>query len=477
MLSLRRIHDWAPGPGAVVTWQPSPGARAQAAQAAISAVPASYQQARHLRRFCEQAARGLDMVRLWIAAWDIAGQCDIRAMTYAINAHLRRHDTYHSWFEHKDAEHVVRRTIRDPADIELVAIEHGEMTPAQLRDHILATPDPLQWDCFRFGLIQHADHFTFYVSVDHLRVDPMFVGAVFVEIHMMYAALADGEAPIALPDPGSYDDYCVRQHQYTAALTIESPPVRAWVEFFENNDETLPDFPLPLGDPSVPCTGDLITVPLMDEQETHRFESACVEAGARFSGGVFACAALAHHELTGAETYCGITPYDTRCTPADYLAVGWFSGLIPLTVPVTATSFGDTARAAQASFDSGKDLANVPFERVLKLAPWLRRPQRGFPTLSYLDAGLAPLSPAVISQLEALNARFYGDGRIPHQVCIWVNRFGKETTLTVLFQNNPVARESVTRYIAVMKSVYVRVAEGRSTATPEILAKARSCLH
>ena len=102
------------------------------------------------------------MSRLFIAAWDIAGRCDIRAMTYVINAHLRRHDTYRSWFEYQDAEHIVRRTIRDPADIEFVPTEHGEMTPAELRDHLLATPDPLQWDCFRFGIIQRADHFTFY---------------------------------------------------------------------------------------------------------------------------------------------------------------------------------------------------------------------------------------------------------------------------------------------------------------------------
>ena len=33
------------------------------------------------------------------------------------------------------------------------------------------------------------------------------MGMVFMEIHMMYAALVEGEAPIALPEAGSYDDY------------------------------------------------------------------------------------------------------------------------------------------------------------------------------------------------------------------------------------------------------------------------------
>ncbi len=174
------------------------------------------------------------MARLNIGACDLAGQCDIPAMTYAINAHLRRHDTYHSWFEYTDAEHIVRRTIPDPADIDLVPTEHDEMTPAELRHHILATPDPLQWDCFRFGLIQRADHFTFYASVDHLHIDPMFMAAVFMEIHMMYAALADGGGPIALPDPGSYDDYCVgladswpAQHLSALARPSHAPQLMA----------------------------------------------------------------------------------------------------------------------------------------------------------------------------------------------------------------------------------------------------------
>jgi hypothetical protein len=38
--------------------------------------------------------------------------------------------------------------------------------------------------------------------------------------------------------------------------------------------------------------------------------------------------------------------------------------------------------------------------------------------------------------------------------------------VTVVFPNNPVARESVTRYVEAMKSVYVRVADGRGAAAP-----------
>jgi mycolipenoyl-CoA---2-(long-chain-fatty acyl)-trehalose mycolipenoyltransferase / long-chain-acyl-CoA---trehalose acyltransferase len=458
------IDDWAPDPGSVVSWHPSPTSLAKARQAPISAVPASHQQARHLRNFCDHASRGVDMSRLCIGSWDMPGQCDTRLLTYVINKHLRRHDTYHSWFEFTDADHILRHTLRNPADIEYVPITHGEMTPAAWREHLLATPSPLQWDCFRFAIIQRADHFTFCVSIDHLYIDAQFIDAMRMEFYLMYTALLAGRAPIPLPAVGSYENYCVRQHQHTSALTLDSPQVRAWVDFFEKNDGTLPDPPVSLGDGSGPC--DLMFVRVMDERQTAGFESACIAAGARFSGGVFACAALAQYGLTGAETYYGIIARDTRSNPADFRTMGWFTGFVPITIPVNASSFGDTACAAQESFDSGKALADVPFNRVLELAPWLRMPQRRVPLLFHLDASVPPLSAIVNSDMNGSNIKIYHDGGVPARFDLRVNRYEKETHVIVFFPNNPVARQSVTRYIETLKSVYVRVAEGRDAVAP-----------
>ncbi|AMC53117.1 acyltransferase PapA [Mycobacterium tuberculosis variant bovis BCG] len=143
-------------------------------------------------------------------------------MTYVINAHLRRHDTYRSWFELRDTDHIVRHSIADPADIEFVPTTHGEMTSADLRQHIVATPDSLHWDCFSFGVIQRADSFTFYASIDHLHADGQFVGVGLMEFQSMYTALIMGEPPIGLSEAGSYVDFCVRQHEYTSALTVDS---------------------------------------------------------------------------------------------------------------------------------------------------------------------------------------------------------------------------------------------------------------
>ncbi|OBH30112.1 acyltransferase [Mycobacterium sp. E342] len=457
-LEVSTVDEWAPAAGTLFSWHPSPAARERAVAAPASAVPPSYVQARHLRSLREQAARGLDHSRLLIASVEVSGRCDLRAMTYVINAHLRRHETYRSWFEYRDPDHIVRHTLDDPADIEFVPTEHGELTSARLREHIVSTPDSLQWDCFSFGVIQRPDRFTFYASIDHLHADGQFVGMGLLEFQTMYAELTAGNPPVELPPAGSYADYCLRQRDYTAALTVDSPEVRAWIDFAALNDGTFPAFPLPLGDPSVPSAGDLLGMTLLDEEQTHRFETACVAAGARFVGGMFACLALAVHELTGAGTYFAITPKDTRSTQADFTTQGWFTGQIPITVPVAGSSFNAMARSAQASFDSGANLARVPFERVVELKPSLRRPPPLFSLVNFFDAQANPLS-MMTKLFEGLTVGAHSDGRVTYPLSTMVGRFD-ETAASVLFPDHPEARNNVTRYLGAIKSVCVRIADG-----------------
>ncbi|HSA41858.1 MAG TPA: acyltransferase, partial [Mycobacterium sp.] len=99
MVAITAIGDWTGEPGELISWHPSPASRARLAAAPVSPIPVSYQQEQHLRAFRSHTARGTEMARLNTPAWDLPGHCDVRAMTHVINAYLRRHDTYHSWFE------------------------------------------------------------------------------------------------------------------------------------------------------------------------------------------------------------------------------------------------------------------------------------------------------------------------------------------------------------------------------------------
>lgn len=460
-ISIGSIEDWSLSPGPVTSWHPTPTSAEKARNAPVSSVPVSYMQEQHLRGHCEQAASGLEYSRQIIATCEVAGQCDIAAMNQALNAYLRRHGTFRSWFEYRGEGDVIRHTLEDAADIEFEPIAHGQMGIEDLRKHIVAIPTPLEWGCFTFGVIQSENHFTFYASVDHVHGDAALIGITMLETHGMYNAFKSGDEPLQLPDAGSFDDFCIQERLATSALTLDSPEVRAWIELAENNDGSLPEFPLPLGNPMDLAPSDLAGEVLMDTEQTARFEAACTAAGARFVGGLFACLAMVEHEFTGAPTYFGLTPRDTRRSSDNFMTQGWFTGLVPITVPIAATSFAQAAWTAQTSFDSGQSMAKVPYYRVLELAPWLDRPRPNFPVSNFFHAEAAPLN-AVLAAADlglADNIGIYSDGRYSYQLTIYIFRYEGGTAVGIMYPDNPVAQKSVARYTEAMKSACVRVAD------------------
>jgi mycolipenoyl-CoA---2-(long-chain-fatty acyl)-trehalose mycolipenoyltransferase / long-chain-acyl-CoA---trehalose acyltransferase len=460
-ITVGSLDEWTLTPGTVTSWHPTAAAIEKVRQAPVSSVPVSYMQGQHLRNYCERTAAGLNFSRQIIASCDVPGQCDVSAMHHALNGYLRRHDTFRSWFEHTGDGEFIRHSISDPADIEFAPINHGNMAVDEIHAHVVAIPNPLEWGCFTFGIIQSESHFTFFAAMDHVHGDATLIGTTMIEANGMYSALSGGGEPLALPDAGSFDDFCTRERQYTSTLTVNSPEVRAWIDFAENNIGGFPEFPLPLGNPLEPSSSYMASELLMDAEQTERFESACTAAGARFVGGLFACIALVEHEFTGALTYYGLTPRDSRTGTDNFMTQGWFTGLIPITVPIAAASFGDAAWAAQSSFDSGLGMARVPYYRVLELAPWLKWPEPNFPVSNFLHGGAAPLN-AILAAGDlglADNIGIYPDGRFSYQLTIYVFRYSEGTVMAIMYPDNPVALKSVTRYMDAMKSVCVRVAD------------------
>ena len=460
-ITVGSLDEWTLAPGSVTSWHPTAAAMEKVRQAPVSSVPVSYMQGQHLRNYCERTAVGLNFSRQIIASCDVPGHCDVSAMDHALNAYLRRHDTFRSWFEDAGDGQFIRHSVSDPADIEFEPIAHGHMTVDEIHAHVVAIPNPLEWGCFTFGIIQGESHFTFFAAMDHVHGDATLIGTTMLEANGMYSALSGSGEPLALPDAGSFDDFCTREREYTSTLTVDLPGVQAWIDFAENNNGGFPEFPLPLGSPSESEKSFMASELLMDPAQTERFESACTAAGARFVGGLFACLALVEHEFTGALTYYGLTPRDSRTASDNFMTQGWFTGLIPITVPIAAASFNDATWAAQSSFDSGLDMARVPYYRVLELAPWLKWPEPNFPVSNFLHGGAAPLN-AILAAGDlglADNIGIYPDGRFSYQLTIYVFRYSEGTVMAIMYPDNPVALKSVTRYMEAMKSVCVRVAD------------------
>lgn len=471
-ITIGKIDDWTPIPGVLTSWHPTEAAREVARQAPVSPVPVSYMQGQHIRGVVERTGSGLEYSRQIIATCEVPGQCDIAAMNEALNSYLRRHDTYRSWFEYTDTGasgatgngtgEILRRTITDPEDLEFEPVNHGELAVEDVRKHLVDIPTPLEWGCFSFGIVQSEDSFNFYAAIDHVHGDAALIGITMLEAHGRYTALTTGGSAFALPDAGSFDEWCVQEHERTSALTVDSPEVQAWIEFAENNNNSMPEFPLPLGNAMEPSVGDMVGESLLDPDQTARFEAACEAAGARFVGGLFACMAQVEHELTGAATYYGLTPRDTRRTSDNFMTQGWFTGLVPITVPIAAATFNEAAWAAQESFDGNLNMARVPYYRVLELAPWLDWPRPNFPVSNFLHGGAAPLN-TILAATEmgyANNIGIYSDGRYSYQLTIYVFRYEGGAVMEVMYPDNPIAKKSVTRYLEAMKSVCTRIADG-----------------
>ncbi len=461
MTDLRPLHDWSGPPATLTLWRPSAASIESAKRAPVSPALPSYEQEQHLRAFraCEQ--RHEAMARLLVVVWDEPGRCDLRAMTHVVTAHLRRHDTYHSWFEER-GEAIVRHVLTDPAAIQMESSTLGEVSAEDWQKHVMATPAPFAWDCFRFGILQRASGFTCFASIDHLHADATVIAFLMTEIRSVYRAVLDGETPLQLGSPGSYLDYCTSQRQRAAMTTLADPEVKEWIAFLNRNNGRMPSFALPLGVLEDRYHAEYVHVDILDDTVMAAFESACHASGARVIGGLLACAALTERELAGRSRYSVVTPTTTRRSPQAFRTTGWCVGVVPIDFDVQERTFPELAFTAQRNFDERLCLANMPIELVLELAvglPTIRSVATGGVMLSYMDVNVPPLSAHIAREWHQGNGRVYINQGMAAQVALWFFRTQRGLSLTAAYPANKTARASMHRYVRALTGACRRAAD------------------
>jgi hypothetical protein len=291
---------------------------------------------------------------------------------------------------------------------------------------------------------------------------------IYRDIEHTYRALVK-EPHRPLADASGYRDFTARQRMQVSALSRDSRPIKDWVDFARDTDGNWPTFPLGLGDAST-GPGGVVTVELLNAEQTAAFDNVCRAAGARFSGGVMACAALADHRLTGAQTFHIYSPSDTRAGQTETVTAGWYASLFPVSVDVAAGDFGATARAAQKSFDANRQLSGTPFRRVLELESvedlGVELPSGPSMMLSFMDFHKS-------SDANASGLGIYIDNLSHGDVNMWLTRNPDQTILTVCLPDTPHARHSVHLYLGLLQSVFAAAADpgmGRGYADADQLA-------
>ncbi|MFC9440787.1 condensation domain-containing protein [Nocardia sp. NPDC057030] len=456
MVGFGFIEEWVPAPGRLTSWTATPQSLDAARRAPIHPIPPSHQQEQYLRVLHRDAEAGFGGSRLCMISFTIPGSPDYAAWTSAFTAFLRRHDTFRSWFSVADDGNV-RRHVMSPADIDFQPTEHGDFPDsAAIRAHVeMRTPSALWWDCFGFGVIQHTDSFTVYAGVDHLHTDGVGQALTCVDLLLLYGNELSGGKLEPQPVDGHLT-YCERERFGSAELTAQSPRIRTWLELLRRNDGDVPHFPAELSAGAE--RGAQRTVHLIDEADALRFEEICQANGARFTGGLFAAAALVEAEMSGGDWYFGLTPVNTRSTAGETSSIGWYTSLIPVEFEVDrADTFATIAARAQAAYDRGKELTDVSLHRALELAS----PELGIRTrlgwtarmLSYVDVRKIP----GVEMFDQINGGMYASRGRSSDVYIWINRFTDVTQLSLLFPDTPEAHAAIDRYIAATRTVFAAV--------------------
>ncbi len=196
-----------------------------------------------------------------------------------------------------------------------------------------------------------------------------------------------------------------------------------------------------------------------------RFEPACTAAGARFIGGVFACARdRARRPHRRRPTYHVITPTTTRRTPAEFRppagSPGWCRSRCRSTPTPSATprvrrrSPSTPAWSWRTSRSSG--CSNSADETLRPAHPGPRRADGVLPRRRPAAAVGGDHRRVGAAERHGSTAM---PGRPTRSAC-GSTAVEQETTVTVAFPNNPIARESVMRYLEAMKAVYLGVVDG-----------------
>jgi len=122
-----------------------------------------------------------------------------------------------------------------------------------------------------------------------------------------------------------------------------------------------------------------------------------------------------------------------------------------VTVPVGQGDFGQTARAAQKSFDANKHLAAVPFDRVLELAT---PEQIGVTPVQGATMMLSLLDFRGLADADANRLGIYLDNLSHGGINAWVIRHADQTTVTVSYPETSEGRHSVHDYIGVLREAF-----------------------
>ncbi|WP_207842504.1 condensation domain-containing protein [Williamsia soli] len=326
---------------------------------------------------------------------------------------------------------------------------------AHVRAHLVDLFDtqisPLTWPHCLVATISDADApiagngFLVVFGADHSVMDAYSMLLAISEIQRLYAYELHGIDP-ALSEIGSHVDFSANDRIIGGGLTAEHHAVEKWQRFLDAGDGQFPRFGLPVKPEGInPHAGrqqNGMSTWLLSTEEVNRVNANCRELGHNMQSAVLASLALAQRELVGESTLRFVMPMHTRHESQYVESVGWYVGIIPVEVDITAAeTFGDCMGASAEAVAATKSFARYPYPRIAQLLGRHAVPQF---VVSYLDVRFVPGA----AEWERWRARTLRSGTFSDdEVYLWIARTPVGMTVSARFPATEVADTGVRRFI------------------------------
>lgn len=454
-------------PGFVVAWEPSANFLRSLRQLPSVIQPCSYQQEQHLLHYKSLKRQQLDKERLLVVTWDMPGHCKLDRMSMAINRHLQRHDTYHAW-HHLDENDAQGKTCRliEALKIQLNPTHLGWMECSEWIHRLLRTPGSDEWNCFQFGIIQRENEFTFFVCMDHLYADGRILSIIYSEIRADYQSLASDNKPKTFRPTSSYLDYCQRQRRESSRLTLENPDIQHWLHFLRSNGGQLPRWPLELQDAAETWHSNITTLSVLNTAETENFVRNCRSNGVHFLIGMLSSFAVAENILTGRNEVHLVTPVSNRTTRTELRTMGWFTGLVPVSISGFELGMETVMQRAYQSFASRRHLASIPIERLVELTSGLSEIHWPSSGGFMFSCGLLT-SDKLMGSFYASNGCFYMNESRSGGIALWITKSCQGVSASISHPASPEAKDTVRRFMETFTNICKGVSMGKLVSVLE----------
>ncbi|GAA5060941.1 condensation domain-containing protein [Nocardia callitridis] len=457
-MEFTELADYPLPAGTVTEWVPV----AHSAAWQFDDRPLSYNHQDHCERTDPTTP---DTENSWIGAvFEVPLRFDEQALRTTLTRWTARHESFRTTAGAAVDDHgdlVITRYTCPAEDITIESTTIGPIhSKMRVHQHICdffgTNLTPMHWPHCLVATVSDTDltradeAFLLIFGADHSVLDAYSMLLAVSEIQRIYRSVTLGDAP-ELPTVGSYLDYAVVDRGLGEQLHLDHPVVSTWRHYLNRCGGGFPLFPLSVTPrnprPEARDHTDLhqsgLSSWVLSAEETDVLERRCRDLGHSIHTAALATLAATNAILTDeAEPLRFAMPMHTRHDAAHVHAMGWYVGIVPIEIDLSADEdLHDRLTHTATAVRAAKSLARYPYPRVARLLANASTPKF---VVSYLDVRHVPDA----AEWQGWNVRPLRSGeRSDDEVYFWIARSPAGMAISARFPSNEVAAANVHRFI------------------------------